>query len=120
MKLGTSTGSLVNHVYAGEKQPLPKIGDGATILGWTDRKAATVVALDVIRGVQHVAVQRDHAKRIDDNGMSESQVYEYSPNPDASVEWFSLRKSGQWIAKGQKDGQRLAIGFRNHYHDFSF
>lgn len=116
MKLGSQTGSLINHVLASDRAPMPKIGDGATILGWTDRKAATVVAV----GNGKVAVQRDHAKRIDENGMSESQVYEYAPDSEAPITWYSLRKSGQWIEVGQKSGNVLAIGYRSHYYDYSF
>jgi hypothetical protein len=45
MHLGTQTGSLTNHLYSRIKLPSEvKVGDGATLLGWTDRYAGTVKA----------------------------------------------------------------------------
>lgn len=95
-----------------------KVGDGATVYYWSDRHAATIVG---IKG-RSVFVQEDIAKRIDKGGMSEMQEYEYSPNPNAVVQEFTLRKNGRWIKKGepQNRGTALGIGVRRQYYDFSF
>ncbi len=111
MRLGTETGSLINHIESRFAQPTPEVGMGATILGWTDRYPATIVKVTPCQ----VHVQEDFAVRTDSNGMSESQEYEYSPNPKAHVEIFRKTK------RGWRSGSRcLSIGRREKYYDFSF
>ena len=119
MKLGTETGSLVNHVYANNSTQ-PEIGMGATILQWTDRTACTII--EISKSGLAVTVQRDNSVRLDKNGMSESQAYEYTPNPDGPRYVFKFsKKKGQWIEAGSKGkGNRLSIGSRREYHDYSF
>jgi hypothetical protein len=132
MKLGRDTGSVTNHLYSRmtKGQPDPEVGMGATICHWTDRSAGTIIAVAKDgQGRWVIEVQGDHAKRVDDNGMSESQEYEYLPNPSGGVEtfrfedgrWCALRRnpeSGRW--NKQKQGHGLIIGRREKYHDFSF
>lgn len=128
MRLGTQTGSVVNHLLAGADPTPPEVGAGATICHWTDRTACTVIAID--RGV--VVVREDHAKRTDSNGMSEVQAYEFSPNPDGRVWHFKRNKRGAWrqcsLVVDRNGRERyvfsgstfLALFKRWHYHDFSF
>jgi hypothetical protein len=98
---------------------LLKIGGGATLNYWSDRKPATIIA--VSPNGKKVTVQEDDAKRIDKNGMSEDQEYEYSPNTDGGVFVFSLRKNGQFVRVGSKIGQGLTMSFgRRKYYDYSF
>lgn len=118
MKLGTDTGSLINHIQANNVLTTPEVGMGATILGWTDRHACTIVAVHLAG--KRIAVTRDIAHRVDKNGMSEVQEYEYTTNPEAAWQYFTLRKGGEYIAQGSRSGSRLSIGRRSHYHDFSF
>ena len=119
MRLGSQTGSLVNHLMSGHVGgPVPVIGMGATILCWTDRHAATVVR--VSPSGKTVWVQQDHAKRTDDNGMSEVQSYEYTPNPEAPMKMFRLGKHGWREAGSRGKGNGLALDVRRQYHDFSF
>lgn len=113
MRLGTQTASLTNHVLANSQNPEPKVGDGCTILMWTDRHAGTIVKLTATQ----IHVQEDHAKRIDTNGMSESQEYEYTRNPEAPVQIFRRLKNGRYRSSC---GTYLAVGYRRAYHDFSF
>jgi hypothetical protein len=97
----------------------PKVGMGATIVHWTDRTACTIISIST--SGREVRVQQDHAKRVDKNGMSECQNYEYSPDPDGSVSTFTLRKNGRYIEKGAPmRSNGLAIGHRRQYHDYSF
>src|SRR6266403_4705829 len=106
-------GSLVNHIMGESKQPVPVRGMGVTILMYTDREAATIVLVNMAN--TSVFISRDTAKRIDSNGMSESQTYEYTSNMDSKhLEEYTLRKNGAWVRKGEpmKGGQRIAIGYR--------
>ena len=132
MKLGSETGSFVNHMISrgvvGE--PKPVVGMGCTFLSWTDRDAGTIV--DVIHKpggiVKRIACTHDDAKRVDNNGMSESQEYEFTSNMDGQRSWFAKDRKGFWVhvrenEKGnfvQARSGGLRIGSRDKYHDFSF
>ena len=91
---------------------------GATVIGYTDRNSATVIE---VKG-KTLTVQMDEATRTDSNGMSESQTYEFTPNPNGAKRVYTLRKNGQWIAQGDsiKNGGRIQLGSRSKYYDFSF
>lgn len=133
MKLGTETGSLVNHLFsrATNGQTRPHVGMGATVLSWTDRHAATIVSVRTLnykRWTVVVGVQEDDARRVDSNGMSESQEYVYSPRPDAPVRYWACAANGRWDSVRMNERGRLVkagsgglvIGRRETYHDFSF
>jgi len=134
MKLGTETGSLYNYIYSRAVIGEPKIylGLGATILGWTDRYPCTIVEIATKRNgsLDYIVVQEDDAKRIDKNGMSEDQTYEYTRNEDGRTHYYRKDKKGIWrscIRKGQtgrivytRDNRGLTIGERDKYYDFSF
>lgn len=123
-------GSIQNRLYESMTigAPEPKAGMGATITGYTDRHAATVICWDANKEI--ITVQEDTAKRIDNNGMSESQKYEFSPNPDGT-KWYFRRnkKTGRWnrIVFNEKTSRwnkheygGLTVGMRSEYYDFSF
>lgn len=117
-RLGTQTGSLINHVMSGSAMLAPEIGMGATILSWSDRRAATITVID--KNGKRIGVVEDVATRTDNNGMSDSQEYAYSPGT-GNPRFFTLRKNGAWVAEGDSiKGQRILIGTRDHHHDFSF
>lgn len=134
MKLGTETGSLVNHLMSGDGNPKPVVGMGVTLLSWTDRRPGTVrkvVEIASKRWDYEIEVTEDDAKRIDNNGMSESQEYEYSLREDGYRQLFRReRATGAWcegrISKnsgrfGRIGGRNcIVIGRREKYHDFSF
>ena len=122
---GTETGSLVNHLQSGMNSAEPEFGIGCTILGWTDRQAATVVEV----GKNFVIVQADRAIRTDGNGVSECQSYLFERNPDGGRYTFKRSRCGAWkeawVGESGRlctggGGRRLMIGHRDHYHDFSF
>lgn len=123
------TASLVNNIYAASVigQPTAEVNMGATVLGYTDRKAATITL--VSNKGKFIQIQLDTAKRIDTNGMSEMQEYEYSRNKDGITYNFKQDKTGRWFEvqfnhqtkRWNKIGShKLIIGKREHYHDFSF
>jgi hypothetical protein len=129
MRLGSQTNSVINHLLsrATVGQPVPTIGMGATLLGWTDRAPATIVG--VFKATQMIRVQEDNYRRVDKNGMSECQTYEYSPNPEGYVHTFRRNKHGAWEEVAfnpatnrykKTGGHGLRIGDREKYHDFSF
>lgn len=113
MKLGKETGSLVNHVMTSSMHAEPKVGDGATLCGWSDRYAGTIIAVSETE----IQVREDRAIRTDNNGLSECQSYRYEPNPKGAVHVFRRNKKGEWKSK---IGFGLMVGGRNAYHDFSF
>ena len=88
-----------------------EIGMAATILMHSDRYPATVIA----KTPNTVTVQHDNFKRIDSNGMSESQQYEYEQNLNGSIERFWVTKRG-W----RRGHTALGLGWREYYYDFSF
>ena len=114
MKLGTETGSLINHLMAGENAPMPVVGGPATVLSWSDRKPGTVIGWD------------DYT-RTDSNGMSEDQDYEYTRNPNNPICCFRRDANG-WVAiyrneltgRWKKTSGSVYFGKRERYYDFSF
>lgn len=102
---------LANHVRI--KSPAPQVGMGATIFHYTDRSPATVTRVSKTGKIAWI--RRDKYKRVDNNGMSEAQTYEYSPGEGKEVR-VTLCADGQWRSKGEK----VAFGHREKYHDFSF
>jgi len=113
MKLGTETANLHSWMMGGATQPEPKVGDGATILYWTDRRAGTITKVTPTM----LVVQLDTVTRIDEHGMSDDQHYEYAPNPDGARRVFRKTKRG-WRESG--GGAGLAIGIRDEFYDYSF
>lgn len=65
---------------------------GATINYNTDRKPSAVV--EVSKSGKRAKIQEDKAKHIDKNEQSESQKYEYSPNPEAPIQTIYLSSDG--------------------------
>jgi hypothetical protein len=122
MKLGTETGSLVNHLMSQSGAGVPVVGKGATELMWTDRHAYFVnyVSEDLKRCV----IERALAIRVDKNGMSEAQSYEFE-RTGGEIE---LRfKWGKWRYRGKNEWDKnkwypmnIQFGGMNEYYDFSF
>jgi hypothetical protein len=106
--------------------PAPEVGMGVTMLSWTDRHAGTIVEVNTKK--RYIAVTEDNAKRIDNNGISESQEYEYTPVMDGYRNYYRKDTKGNWRPcvfneKGRLVfcGHRgLIVGRRETYHDFSF
>lgn len=109
----------VQNMLAGGSATKPELGMGATHIGWTDRHPYTIVA---VISPKEIVVQEDNYTRTGKNGMSESQAYEFIPNPEAEKIPVTLRKNGKWIQSGQsmKNGRKFVIGYRDKYHDYSF
>lgn len=135
MKLGTQTASLINHLQSRATigQPEPTVGMGATLLGWTDRYAGTIVeVLPNKNGSVIVKVQHDNVKLVSGSAMSENQTWEYERNPQGSIECFRRGPdaNGAWdrvqfnteTKRWNKldSGKGLVIGRRDYYRDPCF
>lgn len=133
MRAGTDTGSLMNHLYSRmtKNQPKAEVGMGATILGWTDRYAATIIAVegDGLSAGTIITVQGDHATVVSGSCMDGSAKYEYAPNPNGGKYHYRLSKAGSWdsvrrneeTGRWNKTGSKgVRIGDRQEYRDPHF
>jgi hypothetical protein len=128
MKLGINTASLVNYMYSryDHEELEINVGDPATLTGWTDRYAATVINLFTKGKYQYVVLQADHAKIVGGTGYGD-EVYEYSRDPDGSKSTFRIVDGSlKPVYKNPNTGRYKAgnggafIGRRESYRDPSF
>lgn len=94
----------------------PFIGQGATIYWWSDRTPCTVI--QITHNGNRLVLQEDTAIRTDNNGMSESQTYEYETNPNGTIYHATRRQNGAFRLTGQTT--LVSLGDRQKYHDYSF
>lgn len=133
MKLGTQTGSVINHLYAaGTKgQPDPEVGMGATICYWTDRSAGTIVKVQKDKqGRWLIHVQGDSWKIVSGSEFNGSAKYEYERNLEGGISTWRFDAPGRWVElrvnhetgrlNKVKGGNGLTIGRRDRYYDPSF
>lgn len=122
-------GGLFNILDANVKYPVPQVGDGATLLHYSDREPATVISVAKVGKSTIVTVQDDKATRIDKNGISESQTYTFERDPSGSMHMFRLRKDGMWVhvyrdeetgRLRQNNGVNIRFGNRDKYYDPCF
>lgn len=97
-------------------ETFPTVGMGVTISVGSDRYPGTII--QVTQNGRRIVFQRDSYKRTDDNGMSESQTYEFSTDLNGAIEIATLRKDGRYRITGGKTP--VHIGSRGAYYDFSF
>ena len=109
-------GSLVNILEDGVKIGEIKVGTGVTMLSWTDRIPGTIIEV----GNNYIKVQEDIYKRVDNNGMSDCQDYEYTPNPNGTIKTYKKARNGKFTDTGKNSGSGLIIGYRERYFDYSF
>ena len=122
MKLGSETGSVMNHLMSRGGAGVPVVGKGATELMWTDRKAYFVNM--VSENKKHCVIEKAKAIRTDDNGMSEAQTYKFERTGYKTELRF---KWGKWRYQGQNDWNKnkwypmdIQFGYMDEYYDFSF
>lgn len=129
MKLGSETGSLVNHLMSTSSNDEPNIGTPATILSWSDRAAATVTDVFVKNGRTIVEVTYDLSTVVRGSLADGSAEYRYERDPSGSVRyfrrertgaWFHVRENvntGRWVMSGRSG---ILFGHRETYYDPSF
>jgi hypothetical protein len=131
MRLGSETNSVVNHLFSRsvKGQPSPVAGMGVTFLHWTDRAPGTIFKVFVVGSRTVIECRADDYKRIDKNGLSEDQDYEFTTKVNGGKSYFRRENDGKWqsvkwnpeIKRWVKGGGAgLRIGHRGAYHDFSF
>ncbi len=132
MRLGVETGNVMNYIQgnAVRGQPEPAVGMGVTFLFWSDRKAGTIIEILAVDGRPALRCQEDTAVRTDQNGMCDSQSYDYVPNPEGEVSTYRRARNGRWYRIAQnpetkryrkvEGGPGLRIGERDAYHDYNF
>ena len=130
LRLGTQTGSLINNIMSRSVigEPTPEIGMGATMLSWTDRNPATIVSVFNKGKTMYIGVNEDDAVRTDNNGISESQTYEFKFNPHVAIRYYRKTAQGTWegcyinpeTGRFVKGCGSVIIGQRGKYWDPSF
>ena len=116
LKLGVQTGSFVNWMMSQGQTP-PVVGEGATVLLWTDRHAYFVDY--VSEDGKEVVIERADCKRVDNLGMSDQQFYHYGRNINANK--ITLRfKYRKWRDKQTGQVYNIKFGYMDEYYDFSF
>ena len=91
-----------------------KADDAATLYLGSDRYPYTVIARS--KTGHKITLREDKATRIDSNGQSESQTYEYHPDPAGQVVVAYRDIRGQYHVKHSLVG----LGSRVKYLDPSF
>lgn len=93
----------------------PAVGMGVTQVIGSDRYPGTISRVSA--SGKTFWFKRDNYKRTDRNGISESQTYEYSADPNCYETEVRRRKDGSWQEIG---GGYVNVGFRRAYLDPSF
>lgn len=97
---------------------VPVVGMGVTYCIGSDRYPYEVVKVVNDRTLQ---LREMDFRRTDNNGMSESQTYDITPNPARSSITVTLRKNGRWCQKGQPmNSGGYSLGHARAYQDPSF
>lgn len=132
MKLGTQTGSLVNHIMANRSVREIEVGKtGATLLSWTDRSPATVMEVFEKGAYTYYGIVADEFEVVEGNMFDGSAKYEYKTNPDGYKQYFRAKTDGssgfQKVMKNEETGRwnkvgdgGLSIGERSKYYDPHF
>jgi|9_EtaG_2_1085328.scaffolds.fasta_scaffold46391_2 hypothetical protein len=90
-KIGVA-GGIINQIE-GNNSTLPVVGEGATELHYSDRSPYEV--LWVSEDGMSCKIRRMNSKRTDNNGISESQSYEYTSNTEANIELIEWNNKKQ-------------------------
>lgn len=135
MNIGTQTNSLINHMYscASPHQAAVLVGDGCTLLHWTDRSPATVVAVKALASKIYsnlIEVREDLCEVIAGSVHDGSAAYKFSVNTAAPKKLYRQRiADGALIGCYYNDSDRLVnckggsgvlLGKREKYVDPSF
>lgn len=135
MKLGSETGSVMNHIHsrATRGQPEPVVGLPVTFLYWTDRAPGTIREVFTKGAYQYIACSADQYQRTDKNGFSEAQTYEYDTTDRGDRSYFrrkiadgpdarfnQCRKNAETGRFNKSQSGGIALGFREKYWDPCF
>jgi len=107
-------GSLMNVLAdssTNARADTPAVGDGATVLSWTDRKSATVVA---VKSPTRVVVNFDDVTY--GGPGAKPVVNAFGTGMTVTV---TKRKDGRWKVAGP-DNRTVMFGVRDPYYDYDF
>lgn len=111
-------GSITNRIEEGNQYGREIfIGMGATEYLFSDCHPYEVIK---IIDKKHVVVREMNYKRTDGHGMSDSQEYDYTSNPQGYTCSLTMTKSGWRSRINGKYGNYFALGVMRRYYDFSF
>jgi len=107
-----------------KKAIVPEVGMGATVGSGSDCYPATIIEVNKGKDgvVTSFAIQWDTAKNVGGE-WPHSLKYEYEPNPEGTITYYTLRKTGRYKQKGwalRSPGGGIGIGHRRYYQDPSF
>jgi hypothetical protein len=108
-------GSLQNLLAGNARSAEPVVGEGATIIWWSDRFPATVER--VSPSGKTAWLREDRSIRLDSHGMSDSQSYRFEPDPAGRESVAKRKRDGRWKTTG---GQVVQFGSRSRFLDYSF
>lgn len=119
--MGAWYGSINNRIDERVRGEEPQVGMGVTHYGWSDRDPYEIIE---VKDARHITVRSLGWKRIDDNGMSECQEYEFYSDPNGRVERLYKNNKGRWVKRVGRNGVDNYGGWRigraEKYYDFSF
>lgn len=107
-------GSLQNVLAAGSRQAHadePKVGDGATIVLWSDRQPATITE---VLSPTHIVIREDRVTRWERDGSA----YEMTRAYGGPIH-VRRGKDGRWAISGQRS-VTVMLGVRDAYRDSTF
>ena len=91
--------------------------NGATLGVGSDRYPYTILT----RTERKITAQKDSFRAAPGSDYFGEQKWDITPNPNAEIETFTLRKNGKWIKVGDSmKGCRLNPGNRSAYKDPCF
>ena len=100
-----------------------KVGDGATIVYYSDRKPATIIEI----GKNYIKVQEDKATRIDDYsilssyGIRDVQDYKIERDPNGKIHTFKRTRKNRNVftnnGKYYDWGTKLIFGGKINYYN---
>lgn len=90
-----------------------KVGCGVTEYGWSDRHPYEVIEVE---DQKHIVIRAMDYKRIDKNGMSDAQTYEYISNPNNRTYklvlrnnvWYKVHEINKetWLKRAKEDTEK--------------
>jgi hypothetical protein len=114
----STTGSFFNYLMANNSS-IPVVGEGATILLYSDRKVADVI--EVSKDGKKVVIEHLNAKNI--SKQFGEQDWEFSPS---GIKQTIVWRNNSWKIEMNIDGIKvyekinILFGAKNYYYDYSF
>lgn len=119
--MGQWYGSIDNRIMERSAGDKPVVGMGVTQCLWSDRVPWEIIE---VKDDRHLSIRQLGYRRVDDNGFSECQEYEYYQDEALPVSRLFKDKNGRWVERIGKNGVDRSsgwyIGKAERYYDFTF